>query len=89
LAIDAIDHLHVVEREAILCEAVIALRDVFGGIHDSLPNIKGEPRDERRAQTENGGAIALARTTGSAFIDMPLHIGLIFNGWLITRLRAT
>jgi hypothetical protein len=32
-----------------------------------LPNVKDEPRDERRSQTENGGAIALALAAGSAW----------------------
>jgi hypothetical protein len=36
-----------------------------------LPNAKGEPRDERREQTEKGGVIALALTTGSAGLHPP------------------
>ncbi len=33
LAIDAVDHLNVVERKTALFKAIVALRDVFGGIH--------------------------------------------------------
>jgi hypothetical protein len=32
--------------------------------HHILANVKDEPRDERRAQTEKSGVIALALTTG-------------------------
>jgi hypothetical protein len=41
-------------------------RGIHRGILFFLPNVKGEPRDERREQTEKGGVIALALTTGSA-----------------------
>jgi hypothetical protein len=50
-----------------------------------LPNVKDEPRDERRAQTEKGGLIALALVSGSAWEGVAHSAGPLLSSQPMSR----